>query len=149
MEVAGEKGDGVLLAAPPVSPAIIYKVQLELEAGDREQLMAECRRNLGWRKSAQPLTRHSAGCVFKNGEDYSAGEVIDRCGCKGWRAGDALVSEKHANFIVNTGNARAWQVMELIEKVQERVYAREGIKLELEIELLGDFDSPDEKAKVM
>lgn len=128
---------------------IIYKVQLELEAGDREQLAVDCRRNLGWRKSAQPLTRHSAGCVFKNGEGYSAGEVIDRCGCKGWRAGDALVSEKHANFIVNTGTARAWQVMELIEKVRERVYDREGIELELEIELLGDFASPDEKAKVI
>jgi UDP-N-acetylmuramate dehydrogenase len=128
---------------------IIYKAQLELEAGDREQLTDECRRNQGWRRAAQPLTRHSAGSVFKNGEGYRAGEVIDRCGCKGWRVGDALVSEKHANFIVNTGNARAWQVLELIEKVQERVYAREGIELELEIELLGDFAPADEKAKVI
>lgn len=118
---------------------IVYKVQLELEERDREESLADCSEHQGWRKSAQPLSRYSAGSVFKNGEGYTAGEVIDRCGCKGWRVGDALVSEKHANFIVNAGHARAAQVMELIERVRDRVCEREGIKLELEIELLGDF----------
>lgn len=124
---------------------IVYKVQLELEKKDREKSLADCKEHQSWRKSAQPLSRYSAGSVFKNGEGYKAGEVIDRCGCKGWRVGDALVSEKHANFIVNTGHARAVQVTELIERVRERVHEREGIELELEIELLGDFGSREEK----
>lgn len=126
---------------------IIYKVKLKLEPGDREELLRECRRHLDWRKAAQPLSRHSAGSVFKNGEGYLAGQVIDRCGCKGWRIGDAMVSEKHANFIVNTGHAQAWQVAELIRKVREWVFAREGIRLEQEIEQLGDFRRTDRKAR--
>ena len=126
---------------------IIYKVKLKLEAGDREGLLMECRRHQEWRKASQPLSRHSAGSVFKNGEGYQAGQVIDGCGCKGWRIGDAMVSEKHANFIVNTGHAQAWQVVDLIRKVREWVFAREGIRMEQEIEQLGDFRRTDRKAR--
>lgn len=118
---------------------IIDRVRLELEAGDAGEALGECRRHLEWRKASQPLSRRSAGSVFKNGEGYQAGRLIEECGCKGWRVGDAVVSEKHANFIVNAGRARARQVDELIEKVRERVYAKEGIRLELEIERLGDL----------
>jgi UDP-N-acetylmuramate dehydrogenase len=118
---------------------IIGKVRLELREMGSEELMRAYAENLAWRRSSQPLSRHSAGSVFKNGEGYRAGELIDRCGCKGWRIGDALVSEKHANFIVNAGRARSWQVLQLIEAVRARVREETGIELELEIELLGDF----------
>lgn len=126
---------------------MIYKAKLKLDIQDREALLQECRKHQDWRKASQPLSRHSAGSVFRNGEGYLAGELIDRCGCKGWRIGDAMVSEKHANFIVNTGHAQAWQVMDLIRKVQRWVLAREGVKLELEIEQLGDFRRTEGKAR--
>ncbi len=118
---------------------LIYKVKLQLHKKDRQTLERLYEENMMWRKKSQPLNMFSAGCVFKNGEGYSAGELIERCGCKGWRVGDAVVSEKHANFIINVGRARAWQVFELMEAVRSRVFEETGVELEREIELLGDF----------
>ena len=83
----------------------------------------------------QPLAGWSAGCIFKNSRDRGAGELIDRAGLKGERVGRAVVSAKHANFIVNEGGASSRDIRTLIDRVRHRVRKTFGIDLELEIEL--------------
>lgn len=90
------------------------------------------------RRRTQPIDMPTAGCVFKNPSvDKPAGALIDMLGLKGYRVGDAQVSELHANFIVNHGNARALDVLELIETIRSKVKEQEGIDLELEIKVVG------------
>ena len=92
------------------------------------------------KSAAQPVTEHSCGCVFKNpdparSEGRTAGQLIEAAGAKGLARGDALVSEKHGNFIVNRGRARAVDVLALIEELRARVADRFGIRLELEVKV--------------
>lgn len=95
------------------------------------------------RKSTQPLGLPSAGCVFKNPPGLSAGALIQRSGLKGLRAGDAEVSEKHANWIVNLGTARAADIFSLIQYIRQKVFRDFGVLLELEIRVLGCLDEGD------
>ncbi|MBQ6773428.1 MAG: UDP-N-acetylmuramate dehydrogenase [Synergistaceae bacterium] len=81
----------------------------------------------------QPLNFKSAGCTFKNPEGYSAGKLLDDCGCKNLRVGGAVVSDRHANFILNTGNASSFDIMDLIKICRDKVYGITGIMLEQEI----------------
>jgi UDP-N-acetylmuramate dehydrogenase len=85
------------------------------------------------RKAIQPLSAPSAGSVFRNPKDVPAGKLIDMAGCKGMRVGDAEVSKKHANFIINLGGAKASDVKALIRKVQDSVKEKFKVKLELEL----------------
>ncbi len=116
---------------------IIYEVKLDLYFDDRERIRARRDEYLEWRRRNQPLDRPSAGSVFLNPPGVSAGQIIERCGLKGLRIGDALVSPKHANFIVNAGRATAEDVLRLIDRVKEEVLRREGIELKEEIRLVG------------
>lgn len=84
---------------------------------------------LGQKKSSQPLGTHNAGCMFKNPPGGHAGRIIDECGLKGLRVGNAHVSEKHANFIENDGGATAADILALVERIQ----ARAPVPLELEV----------------
>jgi UDP-N-acetylmuramate dehydrogenase len=86
-----------------------------------------------WKQATQPLSAASAGCVFKNPGGASAGALIDRAGLKGQRVGSAVVSDVHANFIVNDGAARFADVVALIERVRTAVAAVAGVPLELEV----------------
>ena len=88
---------------------------------------------LAERRETQPLDLLSAGCFFKNPPGDSAGRLIETAGLKGYSAGGASVSSKHANFIVNMGGATATDVLRLSEAVQERVYDRFGVLLENEV----------------
>jgi len=88
------------------------------------------------RRATQP-SQPSAGCVFKNPAAMSAGQLIEELGLKGTRVGGACVSERHANFIVNTGGARAGDVLQLITVVRERARRERGIDLEPEVMILG------------
>lgn len=88
------------------------------------------------RNSSQPRGYPSAGSIFKNPIGDAAGRLIESAGCKGWRQGGAVVSDKHANFILNIDHATASDVLGLIEKIRETVYEKFGIKLELEIKIL-------------
>ncbi|GAB4400052.1 MAG: UDP-N-acetylmuramate dehydrogenase [Anaerolineales bacterium] len=94
------------------------------------------------RKARQPLSAWSAGSVFRNPPGDAAGRLIEAARCKGLRQGGALVSPKHANFIVNTGGATAADVLALMREVQRRVEEAFGVRLEPEIKLLGEFDAP-------
>jgi len=93
--------------------------------------------NLERRKSKQPLDFPSAGSVFKNPGLGPAGRLIEQAGLKGYRIGEAQVSEKHANFIVNRGQARARDILVLVETVREKVFKESGIRLEMEIKVMG------------
>ncbi|MBQ7578732.1 MAG: UDP-N-acetylmuramate dehydrogenase [Synergistaceae bacterium] len=92
----------------------------------------EYKKNLLRRKN-QPLNFRSAGCTFKNPENFSAGKLLDDCGCKNLSVGSAVVSDMHANFIVNTGNASYSDIVGLIEICRKKVFDLTGIKLEQEI----------------
>lgn len=92
------------------------------------------------RRAAQPLQDWSAGSIFKNPPGKSAGNLIDGCGLKGVKVGDAEVSRAHANFIVNTGMATAAQVVALIGMIQERVHVKFQIRLEPEVRIVGDWE---------
>lgn len=89
------------------------------------------------RRSAQPVSSPSAGCIFKNPRIASAGILIDFAGLKGLRIGNAQISTKHANFILNKGHAKFRDVIALIEKIKKRVYEVFRIKLEMEVERVG------------
>jgi UDP-N-acetylmuramate dehydrogenase len=92
---------------------------------------------LQYRKDTQPLALPSAGCVFRNPPQDSAGRLVEMAGLKGVRVGDVQVSEKHANFMVNLGRARAEDVLRLIRKVRREVRKKTGVALELELKVVG------------
>ena len=94
-----------------------------------------------WRQAHQPLGLPSAGSVFRNPEGDSAGRLIDAAGLKGLRVGGAVVSEKHANFIVNDQRGTAADVRRLAERVRREVRDRTGVELEFEIEFIGDWST--------
>lgn len=119
---------------------IIVEATLELTAGDPETIKRRMEEWFGERKNNQPLQFPNAGSVFKNPKRMPAGLLIEKAGCKGMRSGDAEVSEKHANFIINRGVARASDVHSLIKAVQVRVFENTGVYLEPEIEFLGQFE---------
>ncbi len=119
--------------------AVFVEGTLRLSRGDRESIASELRRARARRRSTQPLGQSSAGCVFKNpAADNPAGAIIDRLGFKGMTIGGAQVSEVHANFIVNKGNATARDVMALVEHIRDRVKKDQGVELELEIRVIGE-----------
>jgi UDP-N-acetylmuramate dehydrogenase len=95
---------------------------------------------LALRAQKQPLDYPSCGSVFKRPPGYYAGVLIEEAGMKGERVGDAMVSPKHAGFVLNTGNAKAADVYSLIRRIEKRVWDRFGVKLEREVKLIGEFD---------
>ncbi|MGE0642409.1 MAG: UDP-N-acetylmuramate dehydrogenase [Nitrospira sp.] len=118
-------------------PGIVVGVWLQLKPGVRSDIEKIVKDYLRYRRDTQPLSLPSAGCVFKNPKNDSAGRVVESAGLKGAAVGDACVSTKHANFIVNHGHASARDVLSLIRKVRARVARQTGIKLELELKLVG------------
>ena len=87
-----------------------------------------------------PMEYPSAGSVFKNPEGHSSWKLIDDCGLKGYRIGGAMISEKHTNFIINTGNATSQNIYDLIRHIQFTVYEKTGIQLDTEVRITGSFD---------
>ena len=93
---------------------------------------------LNHRKNTQPLNWPTAGSTFRNPKDTFAAKLIEECGLKGFRVGNAEVSDKHANFIINLGNASAKDIENIIDYVESEVFKQKGIKLEREVKILGD-----------
>lgn len=116
---------------------IVLDAVLGLSAGNQQEIKARILELAKSRREKQPLTYPSAGSTFKRPQGYFAGKLIADAGLKGLTVGGAQVSEKHAGFVVNIGNATAQDVIELTEKVTERVWAAYGVKLELEVKKLG------------
>jgi UDP-N-acetylmuramate dehydrogenase len=116
---------------------IVAGVWLQLQPGVRSDIEKVVKDYLRYRRDTQPLTLPSAGCVFKNPPNDSAGRVVEAAGLKGAHVGDAEVSRKHANFIVNQGHASAKDVLTLIRKVRAHVVRKTGVKLDLELKVVG------------
>ena len=90
------------------------------------------------RKEKQPIDKPSAGSTFKRGENFITAKLIDECGLKGFKIGGAQISEKHAGFIINTGNATAKDVLELINYTKQVVKQKTGYEIQEEIEIIGE-----------
>lgn len=117
---------------------IVVGVWLQLREGARAEIEKVVKDYLHYRKETQPLTMHSAGCVFKNPPDDSAGRLLEVTGLKGLRIGDAEVSTKHGNFIVNRGRASAADVIKLIRTVRRTIKRKAGVQLNLELKIVGE-----------
>ena len=116
--------------------AWVLEVELEFSPGDRSKILHEMKEHLTKRTLNQPLEKPSAGSVFRNPPGDSAGRLIEAAGWKGRSIGGAQVSTKHANFIVNTGNAKAKDVLALMEGIQRDVQLKFGISLQSEVAYL-------------
>lgn len=117
---------------------VVVGARLRLTPASKTRLEASTKAYLQYRKHSQPLSQPNAGSVFKNPPGTTAGRVIEEAGLKGYRVGDAQVSAKHANFIVNLGRARATDVLLLVKKIQQDVFHRTGVTLELEWKVVGE-----------
>jgi UDP-N-acetylmuramate dehydrogenase len=117
---------------------LVLEVRVVLRHDDKEKIKARIKVLLNTRKQRQPWGLPNAGSVFKNPQEESAGMLIESAGLKGRKIGGAQVSEKHANVIVNTGKAKAADVLELMEIVKEKVLEVSGVRLEPEIKIIGE-----------
>ena len=116
---------------------VILETTLKLKYGDRDEIKKKMDEYAISRKEKQP-NLPSAGSTFKRGENFITAKLIDECGLKGYKIGGAMVSDKHAGFIVNTGDATAQDVLDLIQHVKDVVYENTGKLIKLEIEILGE-----------
>lgn len=120
--------------------AVILSATLRLTPSTRQQVTALMTKNLEQRRRTQPPGA-SMGSMFKNPTGDYAGRLIEAAGLKGARVGGAQISPLHANFFVNTGSATAADIYQLIHQTRQAVQERFGVLLDLEIELLGDFEA--------
>ena len=121
-------------------PELVVEATFRLQPADPDTIKARLDDIRRWRQAHQPLGLPSAGSVFRNPPGDSAGRLIDEAGLKGTRMGGAVVSEKHANFIVNDQKGQAADVRRLGDHVRDEITRLKGITLEYEIEFLGDWD---------
>ena len=117
---------------------IILKGRFQLKRGKKEEILERVKSYSEMRKRKQPLDYPSAGSIFKNPEEGPAGKWIEESGLKGFRMGQAMVSERHANFIINLGKAKAEEVIRLMEFVEKKVDEEKGISLEREVKVVGE-----------
>jgi len=123
------------------SDLVVVWVDFALRSGDTAAVRARMDDAKRKRDAHQPLGLPNAGSIFKNPPGAHAGRLIDAAGLKGRRVGGAMVSERHANFIVNTGNATANDVKALMEEIREAVWQANGVRLVPEIKLVGDWEA--------
>ena len=118
--------------------SIIFESKLKLTNGVKKEIESKMNENMEQRKSKQPLEYGSAGSVFKRGDGFIAAKLIDDCGLKGTKIGGAEISEKHAGFIINKGEATAKDVLELIKFVKTVVKEKTGFNIVEEIKMIGE-----------
>ena len=118
-----------------ISAPYILSATMELTEGEPDQFLKTLKEIWIYKKNHQPLNTKNSGCIFKNPRGQSAGALIDRAGLKGLSVGGAVVSEKHANFIVAQEGCTSRDVMQLIDSIKERIAEQFNIELELEIEI--------------
>jgi UDP-N-acetylmuramate dehydrogenase len=122
-----------------LSPSwIILNGCFQLKRGRKEEILERVKSYSEMRKKKQPLDYPSAGSIFKNPKEGLAGKWIEEAGLKGFRIGQAMISERHANFIINLGKAKAEEVIRLMEFVEKKIYEEKGIPLEREVKVVGE-----------
>ncbi len=134
---AAEMGFGYRKASVPEGH-VVLQLRVVLRREGKEKIKARIKELIDTRKLRQPWGAPQAGSVFKNPYAESAGKLIESAGLKGRKVGGAQVSEKHANFIVNTGKAKATDVLSLMEIVKNKVIEVHGVRLEPEIKIIGE-----------
>lgn len=123
----------------PRMGGLVLSAEYKLKPGDTAAIQAAMEDLALKRRTKQPLEYPSAGSTFKRPEGYFAGKLIQDAGLGGYRVGGAQVSEKHCGFVINRDHATAYDIWKLCKDVQEKVLQESGIKLELEVKLLGSF----------
>lgn len=118
-------------------PGIVLEAVFEVKAGNKDEIFAEMQKNKDYRKETQPWNFKCAGSIFRNPLPQYAGRLIEAAGLKGYRIGGAQISDMHGNFIVNTGNATAQEVLELIQYAKDTIKDQFGVILETEVEIIG------------
>ena len=119
---------------------IVISVNLKALPGNPNKINKKLKSYIRYRKRTQPAGIYNAGSVFKNGDDYSAGELIDKAGLKGYSVDGVRVSEKHANFFIAPKGSKATSLYNLVNYVKEKVETQQGVSLEKEILFIGDFE---------
>lgn len=117
---------------------IVLSAQFELQLGDKDKINNRIEELTQKRVEKQPLEYASAGSTFKRPEGYFAGKLIQDAGLKGFSVGDAEVSQKHSGFVINTGNATAQDVLDVIKHVQDEVKNQFGVELKTEVRIIGE-----------
>ena len=117
---------------------IILSTKLRLNKGIYKEIKSKMDEYSVWRKEHQPLEYPSAGSTFKRGEDFITAKLIDECGLKGYNIGGAEVSTKHAGFVVNKGDAKAKDVLNLTKYISQMISEKLGKKVELEVQVIGE-----------
>lgn len=112
---------------------LVWEVEMSLEESSSKAVRKAMQATYEKKKNTQPVTAKSAGCVFKNPEEESAGRLLDKAGFRGHGVGDMVFSEMHANFLVNRGSGTSAQAQELIQQAKETVLEKFGISLETEV----------------
>jgi UDP-N-acetylmuramate dehydrogenase len=138
---ADELEYGYRTSALQGTPVMCVRARFHGDPGDRPTAVKRIKEMANERIAKQPLAQPNTGSIFRNPPGDHAGRLIEAAGLKGARVGDAMVSEKHANFIVNAGQARAVDVRELMRRCQAEVKARFGVDLVPEVELVGEWDA--------
>jgi UDP-N-acetylmuramate dehydrogenase len=118
-----------------ITAKFILSARLKLNESDPEQIMRTVKEIWIYKKNNQPLNTKNSGCIFKNPQGGSAGALIDRAGLKGLKIGGAVVSEKHANFIIAEKGCTSSDVMKLIDAIKQKIKEQFDIELELEVEI--------------
>ena len=119
--------------------AIVIAARFRGKSGESVEIQAEMDRISASREASQPLRSKTGGSTFKNPEGHKAWQLVDAAGCRGFRLGGAQVSEKHTNFLINTGEASSGEIEALGEEVRRRVKENSGVELEWEIQRVGMF----------
>lgn len=117
---------------------VIIGAKFLLTRGSKEKIREKVSEITGTRKERHPLEQRSAGSIFRNPPDISAGEIIEKVGFKGVKIGGAKISEVHGNFIVNSESAKAKDVLALIDLVRKKVWEERGISLKCEVKIIGE-----------
>lgn len=121
-------------------PRWVMEATFQLEPGwTRNEIMTQTRANLNQRRNSQPYDKPSCGSVFRNPQEQAAGWLIEQAGLKGYQVGGAQVAHRHANFILNCGQATAQDIYHVIQHVQEKVEQQWSVLLQPEVKLLGEF----------
>lgn len=115
---------------------VVYAIY-KLQKGNKDEISKIMEENMNSRKQKQPIEYPNFGSVFKRPEGYFVGKLVDDCGLKGYKIGEAQVSTKHSGFMINAGDATCKDVLDLIEYVKEKVYEKFNVKLQEEVVILG------------
>ena len=132
-------GDGLMKCGIPEKDYIVMEAEFELQPKDSQDIREEMAKLRQQRVEKQPLEYPSAGSTFKRPEGYFAGKLIQDAGLRGYRVGDAQVSEKHCGFVINRGKATASEVKQLMEDVAAKVYDEFQVTIEPEVKMIGEF----------